>query len=98
MQITSRQRAQLRALANTLSPIFQIGKGGVTEELTEQLSLALEARELVKITVLETAGLTAKEAAEQLSAPLRAEIVQCIGRKVTLYRESRGNKRIELKP
>lgn len=96
MDINSRQRAQLRALANTLTPIFQIGKGGVTQEIIEQLSLALEARELVKITVLETSGLTAHEAASALQKPLRAEIVQCIGRKVTLYRESRDNKRIEL--
>ena len=96
MELNSRQRAQLRALANPLTPIFQIGKGGVTQEIVEQLSLALEARELIKLTVLETSGLTAKEAAEALQTPLRAEIVQCIGRKVTLYRESRDNKRIEL--
>lgn len=96
MELNSRQRAQLRSMANTMQPIFQIGKGGIGEELIEQLSLALEARELIKITVLETAPLTAREAAEALKVPLRAEVVQCIGRKVTLYRESRENKRIEL--
>ncbi len=96
MELNSRQRAQLRGMANTLQPIFQVGKAGVTEELIEQLSLALEARELIKLSVLETAPLTAREAADALKAPLRAEIVQCIGRKVVLYRESRENKRIEL--
>ncbi len=96
MELNSRQRAQLRSMANTMQPIFQIGKGGIGEEIIEQLSLALEARELIKLTVLETAPISAREAAEALKAPLRAEVVQCIGRKVTLYRESRENKRIEL--
>ena len=96
MELNSRQRAQLRSMANTMQPIFQVGKGGIGEEIIEQLSLALEARELIKLTVLETAPISAREAAEALKAPLRAEVVQCIGRKVTLYRESRENKRIEL--
>ncbi|HWR21875.1 MAG TPA: ribosome assembly RNA-binding protein YhbY [Feifaniaceae bacterium] len=96
MELNSRQRAQLRAMANAVQPIFQIGKGGVGQETIEQLNLALEARELIKITVLETAPISAREAAEALKAPLRAEVVQCIGRKVTLYRQSRENKRIEL--
>ncbi len=96
MELNSRQRAQLRSMANTMQPIFQIGKGGIGEESIEQLNLALEARELIKITVLETAPLTAHEAAEALKVSLRAEIVQCIGRKVTFYRQSRENKRIEL--
>ncbi len=96
MELNSRQRAQLRSMANTMQPIFQIGKGGVGQEIIEQLNLALEARELIKITVLETAPVTAREAAEALKAPLRAEVVQCIGRKVTLYRQSHENKRIEL--
>ena len=96
MELNSRQRAQLRSMANTMQPIFQVGKGGIGEEIIEQLSLALEARELIKLTVLETAPMSAREAAEALKAPLRAEVVQCIGGKVTLYRESRENKRIEL--
>lgn len=96
MELNSRQRAQLRGMANTLQPIFQIGKAGITEELVGQLSLALETRELIKISVLETAPVSAREASEALAVPLRAEIVQCIGRKVVLYRESHENKRIEL--
>ena len=64
--------------------------------MIEQLSLALEARELIKISVLETAPVSAREASEALCVPLRAEIIQCIGRKVVLYRESHENKHIEL--
>lgn len=88
MELTSKQRAYLRGLANPMPSIFQVGKAGVTEELIEQLSLALDARELVKITVLENAPLDAKEAALALQRPLRAEVVQCIGRKVVLYRRN----------
>lgn len=96
MELNSRQRAQLRSMANTLQPIFQIGKSGIGTEMIEQLSLALEARELIKITVLETAPLSAREAADALKVPLRAEIVQCIGRKLVLYRKNHENPRIEL--
>ncbi len=94
--LTSKQRASLRSMANTLEPIFQIGKGGITPALTEQLNLALDARELIKITVLESAGISAKEAADELSRLLRAEPVQSIGRKAVLYRRNRENPRIEL--
>ena len=96
MELNSRQRAQLRAMANGIPAIFQIGKAGITEEVTDQLNLALEARELVKITVLETAPQSAREAADALVRPLRAEIVQCIGRKAVFYRQSRTHKQIEL--
>lgn len=96
MELNSKQRAYLRSLANTLPSIFQIGKGGITGQLIEQLSLALTAHELIKITVLETSGLAAKEAASALVLPLRAEIVQCIGRKIVLYRENPEQKRIEI--
>ena len=94
--LNSRQRAQLRAMANGIDPIFQIGKGGIGENMAEQIDLALEKRELVKITVLETADVTAKEALEILSEAIGAEPVQAIGRKIVLYKESRENKRIEL--
>ncbi|MBQ3108330.1 MAG: ribosome assembly RNA-binding protein YhbY [Clostridia bacterium] len=94
--LNSRQRAQLRALANGIDPIFQIGKGGIGENMAEQIDLALEKRELVKINVLETADVTAKEALEILCEEIGAEPVQAIGRKIVLYKESRENKRIEL--
>ena len=94
--MTSKQRAQLRSMANTLQPLYQIGKAGVTPAVTEQLDAALEARELIKITVLETAPESPKDTMETLAARLRAEPVQCIGKKLTLYRRSKQNPRIEL--
>lgn len=94
--MTSKQRAQLRSMANTLQPLYQIGKAGVTPAVTEQLDAALEARELIKITVLETAPESPKDTMETLAARLHAEPVQCIGKKLTLYRRSKDNPRIEL--
>lgn len=94
--MTSKQRAYLRSMANTLQPLYQIGKAGVTPAVTEQLDAALEARELIKITVLETAPESPKDTMETLTARLHAEGVQCIGRKLTLYRRSKENPRIEL--
>ena len=94
--MTSKQRAQLRSMANTLQPLYQIGKAGVTPAVTEQLDAALEARELIKITVLETAPESPKDTIETLAARLRAEPVKCIGKKLTLYRRSKDNPRIEL--
>lgn len=94
--MTSKQRAQLRSMANTLQPLYQIGKAGVTPAVTEQLDAALEARELIKITVLETAPESPKDTIETLAARLRAEPVQCIGKKLTFYRRSKDNPRIEL--
>lgn len=94
--LTSKQRAALRAMANTVEPIFQIGKAGITETVIEQLNLAIEARELIKITVLESAGLSAREAGDELAKALRAEPVQSIGRKVVLYRRNHEKPFIEL--
>ncbi len=94
--ITTAQRASLRKLANALDPIFQIGKGDIGETLVAAVDAALEKRELVKLSVLETAGLTAKDAAEQLAERTNADVVQCIGRRFVLYRESRKHKRIEV--
>lgn len=94
--MTSKQRAALRSMANTLQPLYQIGKAGVTPAVTEQLDAALEARELIKITVLETAPQSPKETIEVLSERLHAEPVQCIGKKLTLYRRSKENPKIEI--
>ena len=94
--MTSKQRAQLRSMANPLQPLYQIGKAGVTPAVTEQLDAALEARELIKITVLETAPESPKDTIETLAARLHAEPVQCIGKKLTLYRRNKENPRIEL--
>ncbi len=88
MELNSKQRAYLRGLANGLDTILQVGKEGLGENLQKQANDALEARELIKCRVLENAMLTAKEAAEQLGRDTRAEVIQVIGSKFVLYRES----------
>ncbi len=79
-----------------ISPIFQIGKSGIGDETVNQISNALEARELIKITVLENSGYTSAEAAEVIAKFLSCDVVTTIGAKIVLYRESQKKKRIEL--
>ena len=93
--ITSKQRAYLRSMANTMDPILFIGKEGVTEATAKEAYDALEARELIKCAVQQGCPLTAREAVTELCAALEAEPVQCIGRRFVLYRRSRQPK-IEL--
>lgn len=88
MELTSKQRAQLRGMANGLDTIVQIGKDGMGENLVKQVNEALEARELIKCRVLENSMLTAREAAQELAQLSRSEVVQVIGTKFVLYRES----------
>ena len=94
--LTSKQRAYLRGLANGESAIMQIGKGGVGENLVKTISDALEARELIKLTVLESCMGTPKEVANELAEAAGADVVGVVGRKIILYRESVNNKKIEL--
>ena len=94
--ITSKQRAYLRGLANGIPAIMQIGKGGISENLIKTVSDALEARELIKLTVLENSMETPRAMADELAEAVGADVVGVIGRKVILYRESVNNKRIEL--
>lgn len=94
--LTSKQRSQLKAMATELQPIFQIGKGGINDNMCVQLNDTLEARELIKIKTLETSPVSAREAADQLSERLGADIVIVIGTKIVLYRESKDNKKIIL--
>ena len=94
--LNSRQRAQLRGLANTMDAIFQVGKGGIGEQIIKQVDDALEARELIKMTVLETSEETSCTAADKIAKAVKADVVQVIGRKFVLYRESRENKQIVL--
>lgn len=96
--ITSKQRAYLRKLANPIEPVFQIGKSGITQELIKQLALVLEARELIKIHILETALLETKGCCNELAHLLQAEPVQAIGSKVVIYKKARKkeNQKIEL--
>ena len=94
--LTSKQRAYLRSLSQSLDTIFQIGKGGITEEICTQIGNALEARELIKARVLDNSGYTAKEAAECIAEAVGCEVVSCVGTKFVLYRESKKKKRIEI--
>ena len=94
--LNSKQRAYLRGLAMQLDPIFQIGKGGITDESATQISNALEARELIKVRVLDNSGYSAREAADELSELTSSDVVVVIGTKFVLYRESQKKKRIEL--
>ena len=94
--ITSKQRSYLRSLAHNIDPIVYIGKAGVTENVIKEIDQALEARELVKVKIQEGCELAAKDVANDILPELSAEFVQAIGRKFTLYRESKENKQIEL--
>ena len=94
--LTSKQRAYLRSLSQSLDTIFQIGKGGITEEICAQIANALEARELIKARVLDNSGYSAKEAASEISEAIGCEVVSCVGSRFVLYKESIKKKRIEL--
>ena len=98
MELTSKQRAQLRGIANTLDTIVIIGKDGITENLVKQANDALEAREIIKCRVLENSLLTAREACDELSRLTRSEQVQVIGSKFVLYRQhyDKSKRKIEL--
>ena len=100
MELTSKQRAQLRGLANSIDTILHIGKDGIGENLIKQADDALEARELVKGKVLDNnIEYDARTAAEELARATRAQVVQVIGTKFVLYRESHSKpkeKRIQL--
>ena len=86
--MTSKQRSHLKSIAAKLDPIFQLGKGGISENMVKSISDALEARELIKINVLTNAEEDARSLAAELAVTLRAECVAVIGRKVILYRRS----------
>lgn len=96
--ITSKQRAYLRTLAHGIQPIFQIGKGGITDEILHQLANALEARELIKVHILESAYLDTKTTCGEVAAALKAEPVQAIGSKFVIYKRANAekNRKIEL--
>lgn len=94
--MTTKQRAYLKGLAMTIDPIYQIGKSALTPEITQGVSDALEARELIKINVLKNCMDDPKEMAQILSERTRSEVVQVIGKKIVLYRESKDKKKIVL--
>ncbi len=94
--LNSRQRAQLRAMANDMETIFQVGKGGVNDNTLKQVRDALEARELIKLRVLETSPTNSRETADQIALAAECDVVQVIGSRFILYKESKNNKTIKL--
>ena len=98
MELTSKQRAQLRGMAANLDTIAHVGKDGIGENLVKQVNDALEARELIKGRVLENSMYTAREAAEELKVAARCEVVQVIGSKFVLFRyqHNKDKRKIEL--
>ena len=94
--MTSKQRAYLKGLAMNLNPIFQIGKSSVTPEITTAIDEALEARELIKLSVLKNCFDDPREIANVIAERTRSEVVQVIGKKIVLYRESKDKKQIQL--
>ena len=95
--MTTKQRAYLKGLAMTMDPIFQIGKSSMTPELTKAIAEALEARELIKISVLKNCADDPKELASMLAERTHSQVVQVIGKKIVLYKEGKDkNKKIVL--
>lgn len=94
--LTGKQKRHLRSLAHHLDPIFQAGKGGVNENLISQIEDALEARELLKVSVLQNCEQEKDEVAQELAKGAKAELVQLIGKTIVLYKESVENKKINL--
>ncbi len=94
--LTSKQRAYLRKIAHSLTPIFQVGKGGISDEMCLQIGNALEARELIKVKNLDNSEYFAKEAAVLLAEKTGADVVGVVGSIMILYRPSEKKPRIEL--
>lgn len=95
--LTSKQRSYLRGLASQYETIFQIGKGGISDNLIQQVQDALKKRELIKLRVLDNSMLTSREAAEQLAEATKADIVQVIGSRFVLFRRNAQDPVIDLK-
>ena len=93
--LTSKQKSHLKSLANTMDPIFQIGKNDLSDNLIKQLNDALEARELIKVKVLKNSVIEKSTAAQEIATATKSEVVQILGSVITLYRHSEKNK-IEL--
>ncbi|HBG17470.1 MAG TPA: ribosome assembly RNA-binding protein YhbY [Firmicutes bacterium] len=87
--LTGKQKSFLRGMLNTMTPVFQVGKGGITENLLKQLDEVLEARELIKITVLNNQVADPDDIAQEIATQTGAEVVQVIGNKIGLYREAK---------
>ena len=94
--LKGKQKRYLRSLAHHLDPIFQVGKGGVNDNMIKQINEALEARELIKVSVLKNNLDDVEEIAENIVGGTSAELVQIIGHTIVLYKESKENKEIIL--
>jgi len=94
--LTGKQKRYLRAQANQLKPIFQVGKDGVNENMVVQINEALEKRELLKVSILQNCENDRETVADELQSGTDAEVVQIIGNNIVLYKESKNNKRIQL--
>ena len=94
--LTGKQKRFLRAKANPLKPIFQVGKSGVNENMMEQISEALEKRELIKVSILQNCMEDKHAVAEKLAQGTGATVVQIIGNNIVLYKESEENKQLQL--
>lgn len=94
--LTSKQKRFLKSKAHHLTPIFQVGKGGINENMINQISEALEARELMKISILQNCEEDKEDVAKKLAKGSGSELVQLIGKTVVLYKESKENKQIVL--
>ncbi|ASK63127.1 RNA-binding protein [Virgibacillus phasianinus] len=94
--LTGKQKRFLRARANRLKPIFQVGKIGVNDNMVEQISEALEKRELIKVSILQNCMEEKDTVASELADGASAELVQIIGNNIVLYKESQENKQITL--
>ena len=96
--MTSKQRSYLKGLAMTMDPIFQLGKSSLTPENTQAIAEALEARELIKINVLQNCADDSNELAQIVAERTHSQVVQVISKKIVLYKESKNKKKIELPP
>lgn len=96
--MTSKQRSYLKGLDMTMDPIFQLGKSSLTPENTQAIAEALEARELIKINVLQNCADDPNELAQIVAERTHSQVVQVIGKKIVLYKESKNKKKIELPP
>lgn len=97
--MTTKQRAYLKSLAMTMDPIFQIGKNSMTPELTKAVTEALQARELIKISVLKNCADDPRDLADMMAERTKSQVVQVIGKKIVLYKEGKEkkkNKKIQL--
>ena len=92
--MTSKQRATLRARANGEDTIFQVGKGGINDNLIAQINDALYVRELIKLRILETSPQSVRDTAQDIAKATQSEVVQVIGTRFVLYKESKDNKKI----